>query len=538
MERQEAQAKHQHWSSRATFILAAVGSAVGLGNFWRFPYTAGENGGAAFIVVYLFCILLIGLPVLIGEYMIGRNQGMSAVGSTREIGRENRGTGIWVIAGWVGMLASFLLLTYYSVIAGWVVAFIYETGVGNVAAKVDLAKATADQVRAVLGTGTVTAASIPAEGIGGLTAEYLRGLLTDLQAAGPVTAEAFADAVRREAASQNVGELFTNLTSNPWKIVFFHTLFMAITGAIVARGLKGGIEVAANFLMPAFFVMLLIMVGYSFLEGDVNAAIDYLFKPDFSELTPNSYIAALGQALFSLGVGGAIMITYGAYLNKDTNLPGSAGIVAGADTIVALVAGLAIFPVVFAIGLSPQAGPGLIFTALPVALADFPAARLVGSMFFVLAFFAALTSSMSLLEIVASWAEEHRGIARPVAAIGGAFVAWVIGLFAALSYNVFSLTNPGKFIAKLEGSSAPFFDLLDFIVSDIGLPMGALLAAIVAGWVVKTEVSKRELRLSGPLYMTWLIAIRFIAPTAIVLIFITGMYAALTGGDLVAVLFG
>lgn len=447
---------HEHWSSRFTFLMAAIGSSVGLGNFWRFPYTAGEGGGAAFVLVYLACIVLAAYPLLVAEYAVGRRAGLSAVESTAQIARDSGRSGAWAVVGWVGMVAIFLILTFYSVIAGWVIAYIPKTFAGHF------------------------------NGLDGeaITAEFLRY----------VPGEA---------------------SFSPWPVAFAHTVFMALTTFIVARGLHGGIEKVVNVLMPAFFVMLLGIVAYGAVVGDFLAALGFLFTPDFSKITPAVAQSALGQAFFSVGVGGSLMITYGAYLNKSQNIPRSAGIVAGADTLVAIVAGLAIFPFVFAYALEPSAGPGLFFVTLPNAFAQMPAGQIVGGVFFTLAFFAALTSSISLLEVAVSWAEERPPFnGRIPAAVGLGVLAWAIGMASVLV--------PG------------FLDLADNITGKIMLPLGGLLMAVLAGWIAEKSLLTKELAEGGDgsprFFAAWRFLVRWVSPIGVGLILIFGSLEWLAPG--------
>ncbi|MFP4003155.1 MAG: sodium-dependent transporter [Alphaproteobacteria bacterium] len=464
---QPAASSHAHWSSRFAFIMAAVGSAVGLGNFWRFPYQAGENGGGAFVLVYVAAVVLIAIPVLFAELMIGRRTGVNAVGSTQAVAKESGGSGVWGIAGGVGMLSAFLILSFYSVIAGWVMAYIPKAASGA-----------------------------------------LMGLDGD-----------------------QVAQVFTELTENPLQVIIWHTIFMGITVFIVARGLLGGIELAAKILMPLFFLMLLVMVGYSAYIGTqdcgagqvcgLERAFDFLFTVDWNKITPASTLAAIGQAFFSVGIGVAIMLTYGAYLNKESNIPANGVLIAFSDTLVAILAGLAIFPIVFATGQDPAAGPGLLFVTLPYSLGQMPAGELIGTMFFTLAFFAALTSSISMLEIMTSWAEEHRGFRRLLGAITGGFLAWLVGLGTVFSFSGWKDFHPFSFIPALK--DATVFDSLDYLTGNFTMPVGGLLIALLAGWVVRRQIVSEELRLPGIVLLVWRILLQFFVPAALIFLLLTGL---------------
>lgn len=445
----QVQSGHQHWSSRFAFIMASVGAAVGLGNFWRFPYQAGENGGGAFVLIYMAVVIFVAIPLVMGELLIGRRGQLSAVGSTREVGKAEGGTGLWSIIGWVGMIASFLVLTFYSVIAGWVMAYIPK-------------------------------ALTPGGFSGG------------------------ADAV---------GATFSALLGDPTQLILWHSAFMVITVLIVMQGLHKGIERAATILMPAFFLMLLFSVFYATNTGDYAATLDFLFNPRWGEVGIGTVMDAIGQAFFSVGVATAILITYGAYLNRDAHLPRSSVVISFADTGVAVLAGLAIFPLVFAHGLDPNAGPGLLFVTLPLAFADLPFAQMFGTVFFTLAFFAALTSSIALLEIAVSWGEDHRGWRRAPATVGFGLLAWLIGLFQALSFNVMPEMLPEGLLPGLGDRS--FFGFIDFITANIMLPLGGFLIAVFMGWVVSRETAVEEFGISGIGFRLWRFLVRFVIPILI-----------------------
>lgn len=441
---------HEHWSSRIAFILAAVGSAVGLGNFWRFPYTAGENGGGAFVLIYIFCVAAIALPILIAELMIGRRGKLSAVASSKALARAEGRSSAWQAVGWVGMIASFLILTFYSVIGGWIVAYIPSAASGALA---------------------------------GISAE-------------------------------ESGVLFGDLLADPAATTFYHTVFMAITVFIVSRGLTKGIEAAVKILMPLFFVMLLGVLAFSVSIGDTHTALRFLFSPDFSQITMEVVLQAIGQAFFSIGVGSAIMITYGAYLTQATRIPFASTVICGADTAVALLAGIAIFPIVFAVGLDPAAGPGLIFVTLPVAFGQMPFGSFYGTGFFVLALFAAITSSIALLEITVSWAEEKSFLNRRQSAYLAGFAVWVIGIGSALSTNAWSEFYPlGMFETFKETG---ILDLFDYLTANILMPLGGVLVALFVGWRVSEETIVEELGMSrGPAYRIWRFCLRWLAPVAV-----------------------
>lgn len=444
---------HEHWSSRFTFIMAAVGSAVGLGNFWRFPYEAGTNGGGAFVIVYLVCVAIIAVPIIICELAIGRRAGLSAVASTRKAAVDEGKSPGWQVAGWVGMCASLLVLSFYSVIAGWLVAYI-----------------------PLIASGTFTGA---------------------------------------DAAV--AGQQLDALHDNPALMIVTHTAFMALTIFIVLRGLHKGIEVVVNILMPLFFVLIVLMAGYAMVIGAPGEALAFLFTPDFSKITPAVVISAIGQAFFSVSVGVAVMLTYGAYLDKEVHIPKSAAIIALADTGVAIVAGMMIFSIVFGFGLDPAAGPGLVFVTLPVAFGQMPLGTVIGTVFFILALVAAITSSISMLEIFVAYAEEHKFLPRRRAAIIGGGSIWLLGMGSVFSFTksyAWSTFYPLNFIPMFAGKN--WFDVTDTLTDSIMLPVGGLLIAVFSGWVVSKKMFRDEIRLHGTAFNVWHFLVRYVAPVTLV----------------------
>lgn len=431
--------QREYWSSRFAFIMAAVGSAVGLGNFWRFPYTAGENGGGAFLIIYIACAALIALPILIAEYTLGRRGGGSAPTSIITLARENNKGPIWVVAAWVGGLSATAILTFYCVISAWIVVYI------------------------------------------------------------PQTFSGYFDTIGAEAITAHFGATI----SDAGLMALAHGAFVLVNVIVVARGITKGIEAAVQILMPIFFLMLVGMVIYANVIGDFGASAAFLLQPDFSEVTAGTFLSAIGQAFFSIGVGGALMITYGAYLSRDQNIPGSAGLIVTADTLVAIIAGFAIFPLVFAFGLDPAAGPGLFFVTLPIAFSEMPYGALVGGAFFTLALFAAFTSSISLLQIGVAWLSEKKGWTRTSAsaALGG--LVWLVGL-GHIFYPA-------------------LIDLFDGLTEGVGLPLGGLLIALFAGWAVRNSLLDElgpEAKLTRKL---WPVGIMFVAPISIAVVLVFGL---------------
>ena len=442
------------WSSRLAFILAATGSAVGLGNIWKFPYVTGENGGGAFVLVYLLCIAVVGIPIMMAEVMIGRRGGRSPVKSLSLIAEHDRLKPAWKLVGAIGILAGFLILSFYSVIGGWAISYVGTTASGQLAGQ----------------------------------------------------------------SADTVGAIFSGLLSDPTKLLAWHTLFMAMVMVVVVRGVRSGLERAVSILMPALFVLLLIVVGYAMTTGHFGQAAAFLFQPDFSKLTTSGILVALGHAFFTLSLGMAVMMAYGSYLPKNISIAKTSITVSVIDTGVALLAGLAIFPIVFANGLEPGAGPGLIFQTLPLAFGQMPMGSLFGTLFFVLLIFAAWTSGISLLEPIVEWLEERKGMNRTVSTLGAGFVCWGLGIASILSLNLWSDFAPLGFVPMLEGKT--IFDLLDFFTANIMLPLGGLLVALFAGWVMSREAMEKELALSPGMFNLWLITVRFVTPVAVAVVFI------------------
>ncbi|MCP5431906.1 MAG: sodium-dependent transporter [Alphaproteobacteria bacterium] len=445
---------HETWSSRFVFLMAAVGSAVGLGNIWRFPYLAGENGGGAFVLVYLLCVALIGLPLIVAELVIGRRAKQSAVGSARTVAREAGASGRWVVVGWLGVVAAFLILSYYSVIGGWLLAYLPMTA---------------------------------------------SGAFTGVEGAAVATR-------------------FETFLGDPWGMTLAHALFMAATVLIVARGVRAGIEQGVKIMMPALFAILVLLVAYAAVEGEFVRALSFLFTVDFSRIDTEVVINAIGQAFFSLSVGMGAMITYGAYLQRDTDIPSASVTIAVADTAVAILAGLAIFPIVFEVGLDPSGGPGLLFKSLPYAFGHMPLGAAVGALFFLFGLFAALTSSIALLEIVVSWAEEHRGWKRSHAAALIGAVVFVVGLLTVFSFNILPRIAGLGFL-KIYGEDPNVFGLLDLLTNNLILPVGGILIALLVGYVMRPEIVREEYG-ADPLFGAWWALLRYAVPLAIAVVMV------------------
>jgi neurotransmitter:Na+ symporter, NSS family len=449
---------HGQWSSRLAFILAATGSAVGLGNIWKFPYIAGENGGGAFVLVYLLCIAVIGIPIMMAEVMIGRRGRQSPINTMRTLAYEEKVSPRWVWLGWAGVLAGFLILSYYSVIAGWALAYVFRVG---------------------------------------------SGLFTGLTADG-------------------VQSIFNNLVGEPERLLAWHSIFMVMTMMVVARGVSGGLEKAVRLLMPALFVLLFVLVGYAWNSGSFDQGVSFLFEPDFSKITGNGVLIAMGHAFFTLSLGmGAIMV-YGSYLPDNASIAKTSIAVSLMDTTVALLAGLAIFPIVFANGLEPAAGPGLIFQTLPIAFGHMEGGAFFGMLFFILLVFAAWTSAISLIEPAVAWLVENRGMTRVFASVAAGGVTWLFGLLTVFSFNIWSEVKLLSAIPVFEDST--IFDLLDYLTANIMLPLGGLLIAIFAAWKMSRESSMDELAMGdGFFYHQWRFLVHYVTPVAVTIIFLNAI---------------
>ncbi len=441
----------QNWSSRFAFLLASVGFAVGLGNIWRFPYVTGENGGAAFVLIYLACAFGIGVPILMAEVMVGRRGRGSPPTAMANVAEQSGRSRQWQWVGGMGLLAAFTIEVVYAGVVGWVLWYLFKA-VTTGFAGVDAAAASAE-FGAVLGN------------TGGMLLWTLIGL--------------------------------------------------GITGLIIYFGVQGGIERAVRIMMPLMFLLLLGLAGYNYFAGGFAEAIEWLFTPDFSKINFATVLAAIGQAFFSIGVAMGGMMTFGSYLTRDISIAQSVLIIVAADTCVALLAGLVIFPAVFNNGLDPAAGAGLIFQTLPVAFAQMPGGHLFGVLFFLMLSVAGITSMVGLVETVTHWVEERYQTTRHASALLVVGSIAVLSVISLLSYNVLGDVGLG---------GRNFNDILDYFSNQILLPLGGLLIAVCAGWAVKKEFSRDEFTsLNAPMYELWHFLIRFVVPPAVLIIFVMGV---------------
>ncbi len=433
--------------------MATIGCSVGLGNIWLFPYTVGVNGGGAYVLVYLAAVILLAYPLLMAELMIGRRGGASPPAAIAAVATESGWSPNW---RWMGILlggiGGITILAFYSVVGGWTLAYSFKMITGQLQG--------------------VTAAS--------------------------------------------AGTVFSDLTSSPASLLTWFFLFIALTIFISTRGLHAGIEKAVKFMMPALFVMLLVMVVYSAIVGDFGATVSFMFKPDFEKLNTNIVLGAFGQAFFSVSVGVTNLMAYGAYIDRTTNLPRSAGIIAGADTLVALAAGFAIFPIVFGFGMEAGAEEGLVFISLPVAFAQVSGGLIFGAVFFILLFFAALTSSISMMEPPVTWLTETTGWSRRSAALLSGGISLILGIFAALSFNILGDFHPLGAIEMFSGET--FFSLYVYFVTKLLMPIGGILITVFAGWLIKRQFTCDEL-FDGKnvlAYRIWLFLVRYLAPAMLI----------------------
>jgi NSS family neurotransmitter:Na+ symporter len=445
--------KHETWSSRFTFLLAAVGAAVGLGNIWKFPYITGQNGGSAFVLVYLLSIAFVALPILIAEIALGRWGRQSPPNAMANVAQSQGRSRNWSIVGWFGMLAAYLIATYYSVIAGWSVIYIFKNGGGNFNGQ--------------------DAATISAQ--------------------------------------------FDALLASPAQLTLWHGVFMLICTLILVRGLKKGIESTVRVLMPVLFALLLVMVGYGYFKGDMTRALHFMFDFDLAAINGRVILMAVGHAFFSIGVAMGLMMGFGAYLPKEISIAKSAVIIATADTAVALIAGLAIFPIVFANGLDPAEGPGLIFVSLPIAFGSMTGGLIFGTLFFILLFFAALTSVIGTLEPMIAWCEERFRLSRRNAALFVCVSIFFLGMGTVFSFNIWKEWRP---LASFEHfADFGYFEILDYLTANIMMPLNGLLLALFTGWMIKPEAIEKQLNIQNPaVFRAWFWLLRWVVPISIALI--------------------
>ena len=439
----------EHWGSRLGFIMASAGSAVGLGNVWKFPYMAGENGGGAFLIIYLGCVVFFGLSLVIAELLIGRMAQSNPVGAFRKLG--GRG---WPAVGAMGVLTAFIILSFYIVVAGWTLAYILFMG-ENTFGGVDIEQST---------------------------------------------------------------KIFTSFIASPVQPLVYAAIFTVLMVGVVLGGVASGIERASKWLMPLLFVLLVVLAIRAVTLPGAGEGVDFYLMPDWSRVTASTWGGAISQAFFSLSLGMGAMLTYGSYMSREQNLPRDASLVVGLDTLVALLAGLVILPAVFSAGMEPSAGAGLTFMTLPTVFAEMPAGEIFGLAFFILLAIAALTSAVSLLEVVVSYLVDDKGLSRFAAAVGTGIVIFIIAIPISLSQGIWKENT----IAGMT-----FLDFADFVTAHVMMPVGGLLIALFVGWRLgprAVEALKSHPEQHLPLAGLWLFVLRFLAPAGIAWILVQGFF--------------
>lgn len=437
------------WTSNVGFILAASGSAIGLGNLWKFPYNAGLNGGGAFVLLYLLFLILIGMPLMLAAVTLGRKTQLSVFGAYKSVNKK------WSFVGGLGVICGFIILSFYSTVGGWVIYYLKSA------------------------------------------------LFGELNTTDP----------------NFLGSVFGNLLNSPTELLLYQFLFMAITVAIVLRGISGGIEKASRIMMPALFVMIIVIVIRSITLKGSMAGVEFLFVPDFSKINMDVAMDALGQVFFSISIGMGTIVTYGSYLDKKDNLVTTSSMIPILDTLIAILAGLATLPAVFALGFQPTDGPGLMFVTLPAVFASMPLGNLFIILFFILVLFAAVTSSISMLEVAVSYFVDEKKKRRVPSTIIIGIIIFLLGVPASLSF--------GPWDFKVLGS-LNFFDLYDKLASNILLTTGAFLLAIFVGWVLTAKEAVKEIESSGVKFKLagiWSILIKYVVPVAVGIILVNSYWA-------------
>lgn len=444
--------RRQGWRRSWSFIAATTGATIGLGNFWKFSYLAGENGGAAFVLAYLACIVLVAMPVMIAEVVLGSRGRANPITTMQDVSLEAGRSGGWQVIGWLGCIAGLLVLSYYSVIAGWCFAYVGKLFNG----------------------------------------EFVAG------------------------STQLAGDGFNALLASPVEQMQWQAVFLLLVVAIIAAGIRRGISSVARLLLPLIFILLIALVIYSSRVGDMEAAWTFLFKPDFTALNKEALLDALGHAFFSLSIGVGAMIAYGAYVPDQRSIVGMVGTVVVMDTLVSLLAGLAIFPLVFSLNMAPAMGPGLMFVAMPHGFGNMLYGNYFGALFFLMVSFAAIISGVALLEPATSWLAQRFGWWRPAAAVVMALVVWLLGLATIFSFNIWQ-------DVAIAGMSV--FSFLDFMAANVLLPIGGLLTAVFVGWRMRREVLRDELYVeSEKIFSLWYWLLRYIAAPGVLLIFVWSFY--------------
>ena len=450
--------QHGMWSSKMLFVLAAVGSAVGLGNIWKFPYMMADQGGGAFFLIYLICIAVIGFPVMAAEILVGREGRMSPVNSILKLANEHNRSKSWSVMGWAGVVGGVLILSFYAVIAGWIMFYTWRMFSGEF------------------------------------------------------------NGVEIEESAEKLGALL----DNPWQILIWFSAFIAITVFFVARGVNKGLELAIRFCMPLLFVLLVVMLVYGVAQGGFFDAVRYMFDFDFSKMTWETAIAAMGHAFFTLSIGMGAIMAYGAYMPREGSVKSAVGIIIVIDTLVAIVAGLAIFSIVFALNMDMETTSlqkvGLLFITAPTAFGSLPAGAIFGGLLFLFVGFAAFTSAISLTEPAIAYFVERFKANRVWIALCIGVIAWALGLLSVFSFNLLE-TFP------FNSEDWNFFEIFDKTTTWFVLPVTGLLIAVFVGWFLPWERVRKGLEIeSDRTWTVWIVAIRYIAPAAIGIVFIVSFY--------------
>jgi neurotransmitter:Na+ symporter, NSS family len=460
----DANSTGEQWSGRLGFTLATIGSAVGIGSIWKFPYEVGSNGGGAFVALYIAGLALIVVPLMLAEFAIGRQGAGDPLTSIAAVARAHGAGRAWAVIGALGVLTGFLILSFYAVIGGWTIGYAFDT---------------------------------MTQGLPGADAQAVHGR-------------------------------YESFLASPASMLGYQLLFLAIAAFVVVRGVGRGIEAAAKVLMPVLLVLLLLLAGYALIEGDVARTLRYLFVPEWDQVTARAALEALGLGFFSIGVGLGLMITYAAYSNAAISLREVAIVSVLADTAISLLAGLAVFPIVFGNQLDPASGPGLVFVTLPLAFARLPLGPLAAIAFFLLLFVAALASAISMLETVVATLVRRYGWTRRTACAVCSVTCFVAGVPTVLSFNLWSDWYP---LAAVQGfGTATFFDLIDHLTSNVLLPIGGFALALFAGWAIPARFLREQLRLGERGTAALLVLLRYVAPAGIAAAALGGIFIARGGG--------
>jgi NSS family neurotransmitter:Na+ symporter len=457
--RNTARFSNERWSSESVFVLAVSGAAIGLNNVWQFPYLVAQHGGSAFLLVYAIALLLIGVPLLMTEMMIGRRGGYSPIGSVNRLVVEDAGSVHWKALGWIVTITGFLVFTYLSVVGSWMLAYALRAAVG-------------------------TFADLSMDGVVGL---------------------------------------FFSLAGDPEKQLFWHAGFVATATFFVARGISDGIEPLVRWGMPVTLGLLGFAAFFGAIAGEYSQAVNTLFQFDYERLTIKGVLVAMGHALFSLGLGVGAVIAYGAYAKTNVSIGRASLLVVLIDSGAGIVAGIFVLSVLFNTGQEPVSGPLLLFQGIPYSLARLPGGLILGLLFYLVLALAALLSAVALIEPVVRWLREHKGISRQHAALYTGFAGWLVGVVFILSFSYWSFSFSIFSLEKKLG----VFDVLQMLTSNLLIPAGGIMAALLAGWVLNRTLTRDELGLSGPLFFPlWLRTLRIVVPVLLLVVAITlpGLY--------------